>query len=270
MPKSSRHTAFLVFCGIVIFVLGASAGFFFSDAISEDKVDVPELDPQVKVVTKIEHQEALPADDTELRKLRGRIAELEEQLEEQNEAPRGRMRGRGGPGNRFGPEDPPQGNDAPRQPRLNFKERMEKMKEEEPERYAEMQKRFTEMRDRRKAESQSRKDFFGSVDTSRMTAEQKANHTALLNACALIDSYQERMGPDSEQPLTQEENREFWEANRQMHSLMEGERQYILGELGKDCGMDGDEFVEYIETVYSQTGRGGFRNRQPPPPPPGN
>lgn len=271
MPDNRKNTLFLSFCGIIVFVLGASAGFYFSEKIASEKIEVPEIEPQVKVVTKIEHQEAIPPDDTELQNLRDKIAELEVQLAEQTEMPNGGMgrRGRGGPGNRFGQQEQPQGeNTGPRPQMMNFKERMEKMKEENPERYEAMMKHFAEMKEHRKTESLQRKEFFGSVDTSRMSAEQKENHTALLNAISIVDSYQERLGPESEQPLSEEERGEFWNAQRQMRSLLEGERNYILSELGKDCGINGDEFVEYIDTVYSQTGGRFGRRSQPPPPPP--
>lgn len=277
MPNNQKHTFFLSFCGIVIFVLGATAGIFFSEKISGEKIDIPEIEPQVKVVTRIEHQEAIPVDDTEQQALRDRIAELEAQLAEQQEMPRRGMRGRGGPGDRPDPPDHQQrGNDEPRPPRMNYQERMEKLKAEDPERYAAIQQHMTEMKERMKAERDSRKEFFASVDTTRMSADQKTTHTELMNAIALVDSYQERMSPDSEQPLTSEERREFWDTTRKMRELMNDERRYILSELGSDCGMDGNEFADYIDAVYNQTGgRGpgfgpGRRQPPPPPPPPGN
>lgn len=268
MPNNNKPTVFLSFCGIVIFVLGASAGFFFSETISKNEIEVPEIDPQVKVVTRIEQQEALPADNTELQSLQDKIAELEAKLAETPEMPRGGMRRRGGPGgDRNGPPDQPPGeNGRQRQPRMSYQERMEKLKTEDPERYEAAKRHLDEMKEHMRAESESRKDFFGSIDTSRMTAEQKENHTALLNAMAVVDSYQQRMSPDSEQPMGTEDFRDFWEANRQMRSLMNSERRYILSELGNDCGMDGNEFADYIENIFNQTERRG--RRQPPPPPP--
>lgn len=267
MHSKNNITAFTVFCIIAIFAAGASAGFFFSAVIGGEEVEIPEMEPQVKVVTKVEQQVTTLGDDSEKEELRAKIRELEDTVAKLSENRRGRgMRDRDV---RNDEQDGAQPNQEERPKRMSFKERMEKMKTENPERYAEIQKHISERKEAMRAESENRRSFFASIDTSRMTPEQKENHTALLNAIAVTDSFAERFAPDSETRPTQEEREEFFTTIRQMPALMEEERRYILGELATDCGLDSGDFIEYIESVYSQTalmGGPGRRGGMPPPP----
>ena len=169
-------------------------------------------------------------------------------------------------------ETPPSPEDPQRWQRMreSFRERIERMKTEEPERYAEMQKRQEEFRERMRAANEERDNYLASVDTSHMTAEQKANHERLLAALKMRDSLGERMRPDAENPLTDEERQEFFNSMREIGSLMEQERRYLLEETGRAYGEDGATFAEYIQELMDYTSqwrgprqRGGGRGPRP-------
>ncbi len=170
--------------------------------------------------------------------------------------------------------------------RDSFRERMERMKQEEPERYAEMQKRQEEFRERMRAANAERDDYFAAVDTSRMSEEQKANHERLLAALKMRDTLGDRMRPDAENPLSDEERQEFFNSMREIGPLMEQERRYLLEETGRAYGEDGAAFAEYIQDLMDFTtpwrgprqrgggrgprrDRGGFGGPPPDGPPPG-
>ncbi len=169
-------------------------------------------------------------------------------------------------------ETPPSPEEPPREQRNreSFRERMERMKQEEPERYAEMQKRQEEFRERMRAANAERDNYLASVDTSRMSEEQKANHERLLAALKMRDTLGDRMRPDAENPLSDEERQEFFNSMREIGPLMEQERRYLLEETGRAYGEDGAVFAEYIQELVEFTTpwrgprqRGGGRGPRP-------
>ncbi len=186
-------------------------------------------------------------------------------------------------------ETPPAAAEEPpreQRTRESFRERMERMKQEEPERYAEMQKRQEEFRERMRAANAERDDYLSAVDTSHMTEEQKANHERLLAALKMRDALGDRMRPDADNPLSDEERQEFFNSMREIGPLMEQERRYLLEETGRAYGEDGAVFAEYIQELMEFTtpwrgprqrggGRGprpeggGFGGPPPGGPPPG-
>ena len=145
------------------------------------------------------------------------------------------------------------------------------MKTEDPEAYeAEMKrqeewrKRQEEWRARVREDNQNRNNFLAAIDTSTMTAEQKRNHDDLVAALAVRDSFGERLAPDAENPLTAEERGQFFESISSIGPLMEKERRYILEEVGKAYGEDGESFADYIQTVYDTTSPFGGMGARPP------
>ena len=141
------------------------------------------------------------------------------------------------------------------------REYFERMKKEEPERYAELRKRMEDFRKHMQEVSADRQDFFASIDTSRMTDGQRASHKLLLEATAKIDSYRSRFAPDSPNPLTEEERRDYFETRHALGDLLESDRRYILEALGADYGEDGEVFADYIEAVFEYTSPRGFGRR---------
>ncbi len=232
-------------------VAGGIIGFAVRGALDEPVVASSET-------SAIEGPRSVAVTNTDVEALRARIRDLEKLLNDREES-LAKLSER--------PQEdrpaPPDGeteaaSEKREQPRRreSFRERMERMKQEEPERYAEMQKRHEEFQARMRAANEARDNYLSSVDTSRMTAEQKAAHERLLAALKTRDDYMERMRPDAENPLTDEERQAAHEAMREIGPLMEQERQYLLEETGRAYGEDGSEFAEYIQDIYENTSFG--------------
>ncbi len=232
-----------------------------------------EIAPAVKEVADVPNM-ALPAplasessnnaDKQEIAALHKRIMELESQLVKGgNEL--ARNAGHQPEADEAAPTPQPRDNRRGE----NFQARMERMKTEDPERYKEMQERQQSFRTTMHAENSVRMTYLESLDTSRMTAEQKADHERLLDAISYCDSAADYMGPGASEPLTEDENKQFVEYMRSIGPLMEKERRYILEEIGRAYGEDGGEFADYIQGIIDTTSMhgpwrgGGFGGRGP-------
>ena len=252
---------------------GAVAGYVVRGALEapvavpEEALDVAPPQPQV---TAIPDDASASVANADAESLRARVRELERLLNER-EASIAKLSADAARPQEV-PPPPPSGEEPPREqrPRESYRERMERMKTEEPERYAEMQKRQEEFRARIRAANEERDTYLSTVDTSRMTAEQKAGHERLLAALKMRDTLGERMRPDAENPLTDEERQEFFNATREIGPLMEQERRYLLEETGRTLGEDGATFAEYIQDLMDFTTpwrgprqRGGGRGPRP-------
>ncbi len=259
---------------------GAVLGFVVRGAV-ERPVEVPE-EAQVAAPktapTVTPPDAALAAAQANVESLRARVAQLEKLLDER-EGNLARLASEAEKARATAEEPPAEAEkveEAARQrpPRESFRERMERMKNEEPERYAEMQKRQNEFRARMHADNEERGNFIASIDTSRMTAEQKAGHEKLIAAIQTADTLMDRMRPDSENPLSNEERQAAFATMREIGPLMEQERRYILEEVGREYGEDGAAFATYIQNVIDYTSPGPRMNRGRGPrpgggPPPG-
>ena len=252
--------AFLISLAVPL-VAGAVIGFVVRGAV-ERPVDVPEDALQVEAPKSVpdmaQQDAALAVAKANEESLKARVAELERLLNER-EGNLARLASKAEEA-RETPDVKPNGEagDAARQqrPRESFRDRMERMKRDEPERYAEMQKRQEEFRARMRAANEERDTYLASVDTSRMSAEQKSAHERLLTALRTRDAYMERMRPDAENPLTEEERQEAFAAMRDIGPLMDQERHYLLEETGRAYGEEGAAFADYIQDIFDNTSPG--------------
>lgn len=174
------------------------------------------------------------------------------------------------------PKEEPSREERPR--RQSWDERMEQMRKEKPEEYAEMQKRRDEFRQTMEQKAAERVDFLAAVDTKNMSDAQRENHEKLLATVARINEIMAQMG----QPRAEGDNRdvrhEMGEAMATLGELYTEERRYLFEETAKAVGHSGAEasaFVEHVQTIIDNTtmmpfgGRGG-RGGRPPSPGPGN
>ena len=146
-------------------------------------------------------------------------------------------------------------------------DRMAQLKEEDPERYAEIQQRRTEMQDRMRNTQYNRISTLAEVDTSNMTPEQLANHNALIEK--LSEIYDATAQFDPENPPDRETMQAAMSTMREVGDMMETERSTILTQLGSDVGLSGSEaseFASYVQSVIDSTsvmGGGGMRGGPP-------
>lgn len=253
----------LVACAVVPLLFGAVAGYLLR-GIMDRPVDVPagvsEIANAPSVIVTNSHDDA--KSDEVIAYLRKRIAALENALASASTA-----------------RDIPEPtvvvvtNDSDRahakaddwrnlSPSERRKAKFERLRQEDPERYEEMKAHLADMRARMQEMTAHRQDFLASVDTSRMSAEQLANHQLLLETSAKIDSYRARRIADSKKPLTSEEHKDFAEMRHALKDLMDSERRYLLESLGTDYGEDGVLFADYIEAVFEYTSSRGTHRRE--------
>jgi hypothetical protein len=143
--------------------------------------------------------------------------------------------------------------------------------EERQRRREDFQQRMTQLHNDRRA-------FLGAVDTTRMSAEQRENHTRLIEAIDKANEFRARMMSGDRASFTDEERHAAFNAMREVGELYQQERRFILEETGRAYGEDGAQFADYIENVIENTsvipgmgrgfGRGPRGGGTPPPPPP--
>ena len=167
--------------------------------------------------------------------------------------------------------EPAAGADTPprerRPPRETAAARLERLRTEAPEQYAEMQQRREEIQQRMTQVHQDRRTFLDAVDTSRMSPEQQENHARLVEAIEAANAFRLRLSTGDWTQLSDEQRAEGFRVMGHLGELYQQERRYLLEETGRAYGEDGAQFADYIENVIENTsvlpglrrGRGGGR-----------
>ena len=224
------------FSPVVISLLaGAAIGFCFAPSAGAPKA-APE-----KTSPKMVKAESRPdeAAEKEMRVLRSRIKELEDMLakqgvevEEMKEESSRRER-----------------RDRPR----DFRADMERLKKEEPERYAQITNSMAQFRRHRLERAQSKIDFLSSIDTSRMSPAMLKVHSDLQDMIEKREAVEEKMRGFMD--MTEEERREAFqeigEIDGRIRELNRAERDNLLVQTAEALGFQGDDAAEIIDTVKS-------------------
>ena len=176
--------------------------------------------------------------------LRKRVAELEAAL-----SARSAERAQVAPP----PAEEPVREERPR--RQSWEDRMAQLKKENPEQYAEMQKRREEFRQTIEQRARDRADFLDAIDVKSMTAAQRENHEKLLTTVARVNELMALMGmPGAEN--THELRREMGENMAALGELYAEERRFLFEETAKAVGYQGTEataFAEQMQTIIDNT-----------------
>ena len=138
--------------------------------------------------------------------------------------------------------------------RESFQDRMTRMKEDDPERYAEMVQSRTERKEQMRYNQANRLALYMDMDTSSMTPEELANHNLLVEKLTVV--WEKTAEYDPTQPPTRETMHEMFSTLREVNDLMEQERGVMLKQLGKEVGLSGSEaedFAAYTESIISAT-----------------
>ncbi len=155
--------------------------------------------------------------------------------------------------------------------RESWEDRMARMKEEDPEGYAEMVKNRTDRQNAIRYDLAERTASFMELDTAFMTDAERENHELLVekmgDVWALTEQFQ-----DPEQPPNRETMRELFGVINEARPLMDVERNTMFRQLANDLGYAGEEaqaFSGYVEEIISATtlqpprrGSGGGRGGQ--------
>ena len=246
---------------VISLLVGAALGYCLGPASSPAPAPEPEQKAEIEQDKQPDRRDH--GDRAANRALRARIKELEDMLAKQgvevekmkDEETARRER-----------------HDGPR----DFRADMERIRKEEPERYAQMTNGMAQFRQRRFERAQSKMDFLSSVDDSRMSPEARETHNKLKELIAQRAELESKISPEAIADSTEEERREFFEAmrdtDRQIRELNQIERDNLLQEAAKSLGLEGDdakEVADMVKGIYDATesdrgfGPGGPGGRGP-------
>ena len=241
MDKEKILTVALVVAIIFGVASFASAIYFQRDreSLNQQLQELSEQTPAVTLapVQKVERPQLSASDDNEdIAKLNAYIERLEAQLaaarqqaqSSERRAERNDRRG-GGRGGR-GPMD------------------LEELKEKDPVRYEQIQQRMADFRQRQQEQAIKRNEFFDSVDTSRMTSEQRDTFNEYRDLLSQADAIMQGEG-------NMEDMREI---GRGIFELRGQVQETLLQQLGSANGAANPaEFAANVRQVMSVTGMGG-------------
>ena len=138
-----------------------------------------------------------------------------------------------------------------RPPRRDFRAEMERLRVEEPERYAQITNRMARFRQQNLERAQSKMDFLASIDTSTMPQAAREAHTALMDLIerrAEIDDKFRNFGA-----MTDEERRaafdEMREVDGDINRLNKTVRSNLLRQTAKELGLKGEASKDFVDTV---------------------
>ena len=200
-----------------------------------------------------------------LKALRRRVAELEKLLAEKSEKSEVAISNAVAEAVKNRPPEPPRG---------SWRERMEAMKKNEPERYAQMTNRFANWRRSRAEQAQNKIDFLSSIDTSHMSAGAKKTHNALQELIARREGIERQL--QSQDLSDDERGKLMGELHSTHHELMRlngEERRNLFNETARNLGFEGEDAKEITATIQeviraTDSGWGGHHgggHRGPPP-----
>ena len=199
-------------------------------------------------------------EEASVKALRRRVAELEKLLAEKGETSEVAISNAVAEAVRSRPPEPP---------RMNWRERMEEMKKNEPERYAEMTNRFARWRRDRAEQAREKIDFLSSIDTSRMSAGAKRTHNALQDLIAKREEIEQQLqAPDLSDDERGKLMRELGNSHRELMRLNGEERRNLIDETAKGLGFVGEDAKEVSATIQeiieaTDSGWGGRRRGGP-------
>ena len=224
-------------------IAGAALGYFAHGALAASDRPAP-----VAPVAESKPAAERRGDDVELKALRQQVKALQARLAAQAETTQVVA----------AVEEPRQ----ERGPRMDWRERVEQWKKENPEEFARMEKRRQEFMQRRAERARSRLDFLASIDTSKMTAEEKATHEKLRGLLAKREELEGQMGQMLE--LSDDERNQLFsdlhETHREINELNRQEREALFRQMAGELGVEGEDaslISATISEIISATD-GGF------------
>ncbi len=152
-----------------------------------------------------------------------------------------------------------------RSSRTNFWQRMENLKETDPERYAEMQKRREEFQTHVQDRFADQSSFLLNLDASTMSAESAKNHEQLIALLAENwDLFNKMQDPNTEDRRALVER--MREIRGSMDDMLRIEREMVLQNYGAHMGCsnaEAKEFSETIQYIFDMTSARGMLPRGP-------
>ena len=232
---------------------GVAIGYFAKSS------DAPQ--PTVAETPVAKNRIADKGEAASLKALRHRIAELEKLLAERDGKSEIAISNAVAEAVKMRPPEPPRG---------NWRERMEEMKKNDPERYTQMTNRFANWRRSRAEQARNKIDFLSSIDVSHMSAGAKKTHAALQELVVRREEIEAQLQDEN---LSDEDRgklmRQLWEGHRELQRLNGEERWNLIDEAARNMGFEGEDAKEVSATIRevieaTESGWGGGRHHGGP------
>lgn len=224
-----KHQMFIA----VALLAGVAIGYFVKDE------PIPAEAP--KVEEKAKKPLADKGEEASVKALRRRIVELEKLLEEKDGKSEIAISNAVAEAVKNRPPAPPQ---------QNWRERMEEMKKNDPERYTQMTNRFANWRRSRAEQARNKIDFLSSIDTSHMSAGAKKTHNALQELIANREEIEAQLqNPDLSDEARGKLMRQLWESHGELQRLNNEERKNLIDETARSLGFEGEDAKEISATI---------------------
>lgn len=258
MNVTSKLLLFVV-AATVLLGAGYAAGRYFADPV----VEVLPVSEQTATVTVRDGSDAVALAKalSEVAALKTENAALRKDLEATHRTP-----------------EAMQQTESP-QRHQNWRDRMEEMKTNDPERYKKEMARREQFFQAMTQARNERATFLDSVDPSLLSAEGRATHARFIeafNRSAEIEGRIRTAFEAGEQP-SEALVAEAREVMQTLHETRSAERVALLDAIATSMGLsetDAEDFRKLVDDVYDATGHGGPRRMPPvqmtPAPPAGN
>lgn len=136
-------------------------------------------------------------------------------------------------------------------PRFDPRAEMERLKTEDPARYAQITNGMAQFRQRRLERAQSKIDFLSSVDTSKMSPGARKTHEDLQDMIARREEIESKMHGIMD--MSEDDRRalfgEMRETDERIRELNRLERENLLVQTAETLGFVGEDAKEIAETV---------------------
>ena len=229
---------------------GALLGFLAAPTTAPAPIE--EEAAETAEAPKPERQAKPATDDAALNRLRQRVKELERQLAARSTETAEPIE----PSTNRPPEV------ARREGPPDFRNRMEDMRVNDPERYTQMTNRFASWRASHIQRVQDRLNLLASMDTSRMSPKQREDHLRYQELVARQTELGDQLRPGGAE-LSGDERRQMHQQLQQisheLNRLGDVERNTLLQQTALSFGLKGknaSEAVETIKAVYQATESG--------------
>ena len=124
------------------------------------------------------------------------------------------------------------------------------------EQFTQVTNAFAQFRARLAQRAKSRQDYLSSIDTSGMTAAEKANHKRYLELFAKREAASEKMRGGM---FNQDAIREMVEVGMEMRETAKEERATLMRQVARELGYTGDDaktIQETVQNIYDCTSSG--------------
>jgi len=223
--------------GVVMLAAGVAVGLWLAPGGETE----PKAEPAVPQTS--HRQLADEGEKASVMALRAKIRDLERQLAEKSAEAVAVPTNAPGPGGMF----PGVGPDGRRE---SFLARLERMKTEEPARYAQITNNMARWRRQRAEQQMERMEFLSSVDTSRMGKAAKGVHESLQKYVTLREEIEQQLHNEN---LDEDQRRslmeQMHEANRQVWALNGVERENLIEATAQSLGFEGQDVKDIAATM---------------------